>query len=308
MYGEVEEREVLGAVADLEHEFELIVVIYLAALYLEDLYNRLSRLHEVFYTLRERCSVDIQLGAVGVAVVRQLEREQPAAGRGAQVHLPGVTQLDAELGTLVSGDVGLLVVVNTDLRHSKCHGRIVENHTRVVELGLLFLLVDTEGRTGFGEEDITAVELVVIATVVDILADRGCEILPQRVRGRTIDADGDVALVIGRDGETGGLLLRHVVRCAGVGIEIQCWHDLQAPFGLHALITQVHLIPLQPFRDARHSVVQEIKIFVNITFVENLRYLAALLQYFLSQLRSRLLCLCANESTALRQLVVVCQR
>ena len=71
VYAEVQEHVCLRAVAYVEVQREVLVVIHLTALYLEHLLGHLSRGEEVTQSLHERCTVDIYLRAVGVAVTGQ---------------------------------------------------------------------------------------------------------------------------------------------------------------------------------------------------------------------------------------------
>ena len=66
---------------------------------------------------------------------------------------------------------GLLVYIHTQFGNGERHRRVTQRHSGTVVLGLLRLLVDAIGRTGFGEEYIAAVQERIVRTVVDIVED-----------------------------------------------------------------------------------------------------------------------------------------
>ena len=130
-----------------------------------------------------------------------------------------------EHGTLVGRYVAYLVAVDADLRHSNSHRTVVDHRSLVVELRLLLLLMDTVGCTRLGKEHVRAEEYIIVISLPNIVADVFGIALPQAVHLSTIDAHGDVTLVIGHEGETAGLLdglvgvhavVRFVIQYGGV--------------------------------------------------------------------------------------------
>ena len=133
-----------------------------------------------------------------------------------------------EHGALVGRHVADLVAVDADLRHGDSHRRVVDDRTFVVELGLLFLLVDTVGSTRLGKEHVGAEQLLVIVAILDIIEHRLGLALPEAVLRCTVHAHGDVALVVRHEGEAAGLLDRLVRIVAAAGVIV----DHRLPFHL----------------------------------------------------------------------------
>ena len=173
MYREVEEGIALGAVAHFEYESHVLVVVHFAALHFECLLEGLAGFHKELYALRERRSVDIQFGTVRVGLVGEGKVEEHTASCPAVGYLACVAQFDGEFRTLVGQHIGLLVGIDAHSGFGKEHGGVVERCTRVVELGLILVLVRTVGGTRLGEEDITAVFLIIVHSVCGQCADRG---------------------------------------------------------------------------------------------------------------------------------------
>ena len=67
--------------------------------------------------------------------------------------------------------------------------------------------MDTVGCPRLGKEHVRAEEYIIVISLPNIVADVFGIALPQAVHLSTIDAHGDVTLVIGHEGETAGLLV-----------------------------------------------------------------------------------------------------
>ena len=81
MHGEIEEGVGLGAVAYVEVEFQIFVVVHFSALYLHHLTDYLTRCEEETHALYERCTVHIHFRTMRVAGRGERESEGGTGGR-----------------------------------------------------------------------------------------------------------------------------------------------------------------------------------------------------------------------------------
>ena len=231
VYAQVERGiVVLQAVVYVEEQPQAVIVVHQSALYLYDLLESLARLEPVRYGVDERRTTQIDLGAIRVGSGIQSYREERTARSRTGLYLTRITQLYAEHRTLIRRHARLLVYIHAQLRHGNRLRRVVKQHTRVVVLGLLLFLMHAVGRTRFGEEDVTAEELVLVGIDhVQVLANGGGSIFPYRIHVSAIDAHRDIALCVRREGKAATLAHGAVVRGTHIGIEAEYRLQVEAP-------------------------------------------------------------------------------
>ena len=228
---ELQHRIGLRAVGKAEIEGQVVVVIHFASFHLQHLSDGLSRREEIVESLHERCTVDIDLRAVRVAVTREGEREGRSGVRQTVLHLSFVLEFDMEDGALIRRHTAYLMAVDAQFRQSQSHRPVVDDRTFVVELRLLLFFVYAIGSARLREEDVRTVKYIVVVGLAHFADDSTGRGLPQAIHLCPIDRNGDIALRIRHDGETAGFLDGLFIRRTRIGIEIQHGIETHRPFG-----------------------------------------------------------------------------